>query len=69
MPIGIDVYAWYIERAFQYTWYIDVYILYIDKHYILCFPMYILCISYVFLCFSQAQNSVYTWMIMVYCIT
>ena len=29
------------------------------------YPMYILC----FLCFPQAQNSVYTWMIMVYCIT
>ena len=49
--------------------YMQYYALYIDKRYILCFPMYILCISYVFPCFSQAQHSVYTWMIMVYCIT
>ena len=35
----------------------------------LCTSYVFLCTSYVFLCFSQAQNSVYTWMIMVYCIT
>ncbi len=35
----------------------------------LCTSYVFLCTSYVFLCFFQAQNSVYTWMIMVYCIT
>ena len=35
----------------------------------LCTSYVFLCISSVFLCFSQAQNSVYTWTIMVYCTT
>ena len=48
MPIGIDVYPWYIDGYPNRLLDIHVYTMYIDTRYILWFPMYILCISFVY---------------------